>query len=576
GYCAMFVYYMTKPSEVFSPQAQALDLCIRLIACPIFSLPPPRILLRHYKDKYGSGARDDNNLNTMIEDGITNDPRPRRPAMLIAQPSFPSARRSDYIFDTPHHHPTSFLATRPSVELYATREMEEKYLSTKRSMEGDSHTAGGTTSSSEATVTESNNNNSFAGDRQGNDPTASLSPTSDSPPATTIASTKENNSYPVVGMDEAVLSHLSISTPSIAFQTTPLANSISTNSEVMTPAQHPPSPMTSPFFHLNNTNNINSKKNEDDETAVAARRISRRLTMEGRRDGLDFLNIAGRIKWPHRSGGGQSSASSSSTHLPSTTSMVFTHATTAPKSSLAIKTSQSFPSMALNRAGPGGPSSSSILISSGIESHHDMVVRGSRGIGGGGDRKERLSVISSVQEADGVLSHDDYDDGDSYHSQKRESSHELSEKPSSSTMATATYSNNINYSSSTNSTIRPPSPSVDSSNSTPTPSHISTELQAMKMDMGMDTSIDMVRIRRQSRDTLTRLHSDNLAASAVNAAMVQTGPHSPTILRTGLTSRSKQDSEILGQSTSSPSSSPAPSPISAGSITTTLSSPASP
>ncbi|KAK3838222.1 MAG: hypothetical protein J3R72DRAFT_184153 [Linnemannia gamsii] len=575
----MFIYYMTKPNEVFSPQAQALDLCIRLIACPIFSLPPPRILLRHYKDKYGSGARDDNNLNTMIEDGITNDPRPRRPAMLIAQPSFPSARHSDYIFHPPHHHPTSFLVTRPSEEFYATREMEEKHLSTKRSMEGDSHNAGGTTSSSEATVTETNNNSnvtSSGGDRSaGDDPTASLFITSDLPPTATTSTTKENKSYPVVGMDEAVLSNLSISNQSVDFQTTPSAKNNSNNSNnsaATTPAQHLPSPLTSSFFHLNNNSNINSKRDEDDETAVAARRISRRLTMEGRRDGLDFLNIAGRIKWPHRSGGGdQSSASNSSTHLPSTTSMVFTPTTTVPKSSLAIKPSQSFPPMALNRAGPSGPSSSSISISAGIEKNHGMVVRGGGGIGGGGNRKERLSVISSMLEADGVLSHDndDYED-DSHHSQRRESFHELSEKPSSSTMATATHNNNINYSSSTNSTIRPPSPSVDPSNSTPTPSHISTGLKAMDMDIGMDTSIDMVKIRRQSRDILTRLHGDSLAAPVVNAAMVQGGPHSPTILRTGLTPRAKQDSEILGRSSSSSSSSTAPSsPTSAESITTT-------
>ena len=112
----MFVYYMTKGNEVFTPQAQSLDLCIRLIACPIFSLPPPRILLVYFQEKYGSTARDDN-PNTMLEEGITNDPRPRRPAMLVNNSTSHSTRRnSDYIFDEPAgHFPT----------LYPTDEQED-------------------------------------------------------------------------------------------------------------------------------------------------------------------------------------------------------------------------------------------------------------------------------------------------------------------------------------------------------------------------------------------------------------------------------------------------------------------
>ncbi|KAG9064175.1 hypothetical protein KI688_003363 [Linnemannia hyalina] len=499
GYCAMFVYYMTKPKEVFSPQAQALDLCIRLLACPIFSLPPPRILLRHFQDKYGSGARDDN-LNTMIEDGITNNPRPRRPAMLVAQSSFPSARQNDLFFD---HPSSSFLTTRPSMDFhsnYATREMEESR--SKRFMEDDTHAAG-TTSSSDSTAAETNNNlESGGGDGNESDPTPPSSVSSASPQVSarttaeeiTTKSTSDRKSYPVVGTDEAVLTNLGIPTRKIDFQTTPTNNPAT----MTTLTQHLSSPLASPVLILNSINN-NSTWDEEDETAVAARRISRRLTMEGRRDGLDILNIAGRLKWPHRSNTGGHSALSTMTSISS------------PSSPLAMKSSQSFPSLALNRAGPG------------IDAPHVTLTRGgSRGAGGG--RKEQLSAISSVLEGDGVM--ENHDDDESYFSQGQEPLHDLSKKPSS-TMTHNDTSNTIS-SSSSNSTIRPPSPSDDPHNTTPTPSHISTELTAMD------------KIRRQSRDTLTRLHGDGQSAMAAAAAAAATamtkvstttGPHSPMLLR---------------------------------------------
>lgn len=496
----MFIYYMTKPDEVFSPQAQALDLCIRLLACPIFSLPPPRILLRHFQDKYGSGARDDN-LNTMLEDGITNDPRPRRPAMLVAQSSFPSARQNDFFFD--HPSSSSFLATRPSMDLhsnYATCEMEESR--SKRYMEDDTHVAG-TTSSSDSTSAETNNGPGSSSDGNESDPTAPSSVSSGSPAvtvrstatettSTSAKSTSDQKSYPVVGMDEAVLSNLGISTRTIDFQTSP---SIKTTT---TPSQHPSSPLSPSSILLNsNINNNSSKRDEDDETAIAARRISRRLTMEGRRDGLNILNIAGRIKWPHRSnnGGGAGGGQSGTTSLPTMST---------PASPLAMKSSQSFPPMALNRSGPG-------RSTLGIDVPQVIELRGART---GGNRKDRLSAISSMLECDGVLeNHDD----ESFFAQKQQPLNDLSKKASS----TMTHNDNNNtISSSSNSTIRPPSPSVDTHNKTPTPSHISTELTAMD------------KIRRQSRDALTRLHDDGHAAVAITTISTITGPHSPTLLRT--------------------------------------------
>lgn len=507
GYCAMFIYYMTKPEEVFSPQAQALDLCIRLLACPIFSLPPPRILLRHFQDKYGSGARDDN-LNTMIEDGITNNPRPRRPAMLVAQSSFPSARHSDLFFE---HPSSSFLTTRPSMDFhsnYATREMEESR--SKRFMEDDTHVAG-TASSSDSTAAETNNKpGNEGGDENEGDPTPRSSVSSASPQASARTTAEETTrpisdqkSYPVEGMDEAVLTNLGISTRKIDFQTTP-TNNLTT---ATTLTQHLSSPLASPVLILKN-NNSNSKWDEDDETAVAARRISRRLTMEGRRDGLDILNIAGLLKWPHRSnaGGGGHSV------LPTVSSI------STPSSPHAMKSSQSFPPMALNRAGPG------------VDAPLVTLTRGgSRGAGGG--RKERLSAISSVLEGNGVI--EDHDDDPSYFSQGQEPLHDLSKKPSS----TMTHNNTNNtISSSSNSTVLLPSPSFDPRNTTPTPSHISTELAAMD------------KIRKQSRDTLTRFHDDGqsaiaaaaAAATAMTTVSTTTGPHSPMLLRRSASMGAKQ------------------------------------
>ncbi|KAG0080206.1 hypothetical protein BGZ93_007672 [Podila epicladia] len=105
-YSCMFIYYITEPDKVFSVQAQSLDLCLRLIVCPIFSLPPPNPLLNYFEAKYGSAVN--GNPNTMVEEGITNDPRPRRPPMLVSQRTGSSMRRnSDFMFDLPPFNPSS-------------------------------------------------------------------------------------------------------------------------------------------------------------------------------------------------------------------------------------------------------------------------------------------------------------------------------------------------------------------------------------------------------------------------------------------------------------------------------------
>ncbi|KFH69911.1 hypothetical protein MVEG_04715 [Podila verticillata NRRL 6337] len=132
GYACMFIYFMTKSDEVFTVQAQALDLCIRLIVCPVFSLPPPSPLLDYFQAKYGSAVVNDN-PNTMIEEGITNDPRPRRPPMLVNQRTGSSMRRnSDYMFDLPSFNtsslnPSTSYSSHPA-PLYPPQESDEERL----------------------------------------------------------------------------------------------------------------------------------------------------------------------------------------------------------------------------------------------------------------------------------------------------------------------------------------------------------------------------------------------------------------------------------------------------------------
>ncbi|KAG0259797.1 hypothetical protein BG011_002369 [Mortierella polycephala] len=249
GYSSMFIYFMTRPKEIFSMQAQALDLCIRLTACPIFSLPPPRKLLEYFEVKYGSNIRGDN-PNTMIEDGITNDPRPRRPPMLVSQPaSFSPRRNSDYHFDHHGFQSDYSLKLQPP---YSGRKRDEDYCK----QFSDEEAQVGTPPSSDAATETSLRLKPLSGLHQ---------------PA-----------FPQGIVDDTILS-------SLANTAHPSAPS--------TPSTHQPMPLTPPS---SSTSTSPLDQNEIEETAKAARRISRRLTMEGRRDGLDILNISGLMKWSPR------------------------------------------------------------------------------------------------------------------------------------------------------------------------------------------------------------------------------------------------------------------------------------
>ncbi|KAF9959914.1 hypothetical protein BGZ65_012962 [Modicella reniformis] len=256
GYTTMFIYFMTKPEQVFNPQAQALDLCIRLTACPIFSLPPPSILLRYFHNKYGSTGRDDN-PNNMIEEGITNNPRPRRPPMLVSLPtSYHTRRGSIFDFD---EHPTYQGRYNLSRHL-PFPELDDNHC--KRYMDEEVNI--GTTSSLDTTAESSPN----------------LKPLS----SNSSSLRKEAYTPTTVVVEDSLLSSVSISIPAGDAQST---------SSIHEPTLPPTPPLS---FNPD----VTPDRGEDEETAIAACMISRRLTMERRKDGLDFLNIGGLIKWPHR------------------------------------------------------------------------------------------------------------------------------------------------------------------------------------------------------------------------------------------------------------------------------------
>ncbi|KAF9110078.1 hypothetical protein BGX27_006793 [Mortierella sp. AM989] len=249
----MSIYYMTRGKEVFSPQAQALDLCIRLTSCPIFSLPPPQILIKYFRSKYGSAVRDDN-PNTMIEEGITNDPRPRRPVMLVSQPTSHSSRRdSDYVFGS------------------AYQERHQNIYSSYSSFEGDDDRC-------KHYIEEEAN----IGTNSSLDTAAETSPKLKPLSKLSSSNLKESKTPMSANMDETVLPPLCISIPS-EMPSIP-------NSEEVIITTHP----------LSFAPGVVHERNEEDETAIAARRISRRLTMEGRKDDLDILNITGLMKRSHR------------------------------------------------------------------------------------------------------------------------------------------------------------------------------------------------------------------------------------------------------------------------------------
>ncbi|KAI1316932.1 hypothetical protein EDD11_009333 [Mortierella claussenii] len=343
GYMCMLIYYMTRYKDIFRPEGQALDLCIRLTPCPIFSLPPPPFLIKYFQKKYGSATRDDHHPHTMIEEGITNDPRPRRPPMLVSHPtSYSSRRDSTYAIDPPgyrfqdqshyngrrasfgnsgggEHQPLSSLSP------YATRGRELAEMSRNQSrpegvereegISGEARDRGedvvkyideefrvGTTSSLETkTAMEADpvksspgikplsTTSSLATQEEGGDTLAEVHmQVQTQTPATSTTTTAAN-----IDVDEKVNEHsvstlaISVSPPSGPAHPPTVAQGHQRQQQQITPI-------------LSFAAGLTPDRGEEEETAEAARKISRRLTMEGRKDGLDIFNLGGLMKWPHR------------------------------------------------------------------------------------------------------------------------------------------------------------------------------------------------------------------------------------------------------------------------------------
>ncbi|KAG0206156.1 hypothetical protein BGX28_002335 [Mortierella sp. GBA30] len=250
--------------------------------------------------KYGSTVRDDN-PNTVIEDGITNNPQPRRPPMLISQPaSFSSRRNSDFHFD----HPSTFQG-QPSFHTkspYSSRKWDED--SCKYFMEEAANQGGNSGSGTAA------------------EPSRRLKPHSALPPESPKASDV---------LDEAVL--------------TSLAVSAQPEDVLMTSLSRKPMQFTPP----SSTSTSSPDQGDLDDTTKTARWMSRRSTMEGRRDGLNFLNIGGLIKWsayPEASlptTAASSSSSSPATSSSSSTPMTSPAATVHPVPFLSAKSADATP-----------------------------------------------------------------------------------------------------------------------------------------------------------------------------------------------------------------------------------------
>ncbi|KAF9575285.1 hypothetical protein EC968_003637 [Mortierella alpina] len=438
GYTSMFIYYMTKPNEVFSPQAQALDLCIRLTACPIFSLPPPRILIQYFQTKYGSSIRDDN-PNTMIEDGITNDPRPRRPPMLVSQPtSFSSRRNSGFVFDPPSTYQARYSLSYQSHNAREDRDQDHCKHSMDEEVNIDS------TSSSSDTAADSSPKLK---------PLASGRP--DSPP----------------DLNDAVLTSLAISASPTDIPLTPVSNQpMSVKAPSSASASSP-------------------DQEELKETAKAARRISRRLTMEGRRDGLDFLNISGLMRW------------SSHTHdiLPTT----------------ATSSSSSSPAASPFASAPPFPLLPSHIPNNSLAEHNHNP------------SEARIGKLSTI--SDGSFT-DDEDAVSERTSQQRFVTQPLSKREQLYGHSRAGVPDSVSirvdgndhpplsFGQGVEPTLLEPRADLSRHRSAPP-----TSLMVKKLSMD--------NIRRRSRDALARLQEGGLgAALSISAA---SGPLSPTVLRSG-------------------------------------------
>ncbi|KAF9993041.1 hypothetical protein BGZ79_002352 [Entomortierella chlamydospora] len=454
----MFIYYMTKSKEVFSPQAQALDLCIRLTSCPIFSLPPPQFLINYFRKKYGSAARDDN-PNTMIEEGITNDPRPRRPPMLVGQ-STSTRRNSNYVFGPGYQE--------RNASTYSSLEIDEDRC--KRYLDEEVNI--GTTSSL--------------------DTAAETSPKLRPLTKLSTLNLKESKASTEGSKNEAVLSSLPISAPT--------DRSSTPDSEEITMGTHLPS--FAPGIALE----LNEKK----ETALAARKISRRLTMEGRKDNLDFLNITGLMRRSHCPTTGQVQKSTASIGLG-----------TGPGSH------------------PSLPTSISEISFSPSRHYGDIRERSAQPTALRRGRGGNLSVIS-----DGSIAEDDDKVGlDSKISQDHLYTHtivgietpEQEQKDLSDNqlvMDMEQYDTQMDTSSDCASSHHP---MIRQSDSEVT----EQQQQQQKHDSSGDSSsskpikkMSIDNLRRMSRDALTRFQEGVFGASVSLSNSATTGPLSPTILRT--------------------------------------------
>ncbi|ORZ18348.1 hypothetical protein BCR41DRAFT_45847 [Lobosporangium transversale] len=284
AYTIMLIFYMTQGADVFTQHAQALDLCIRLTPCPIFSLPPPPFLIKYFESKCGRPARD-NNPSTIIEEGITSDPRPRRPPMLVSYPtSFTSRRGSGYPFD--HHSDHGERRSLGTYSPYASYDREDGDQF-KLFIEGETYI--GTNSTLGTTAAE-------ASPKMKALSMASTSTQKDID-SSTVGAGKADNTVP----------------KSLSIPTLPPLESSPMSSSPTKPTQHAHTPVL--IFAAGYT----PDRDEDEEAAEAARKISRRLTMEGRKDELDIFNISSMMKWPYRPSSTMPALRSSSTTINSTT-----------------------------------------------------------------------------------------------------------------------------------------------------------------------------------------------------------------------------------------------------------------
>ncbi|KAF8957634.1 hypothetical protein BGZ46_002151 [Entomortierella lignicola] len=462
---------MTRSKEVFSPQAQALDLCIRLIACPIFSLPPPQILINYFRKKYGSTARDDN-PNTMIEEGITNNPQPRRPIMLVSQPTSYSRRDSAYIFDSTYQERDQ--------DLYSSCSSFEKdddrctrYIDEEANI--------GTTSSL--------------------DTAAETSPRLKSLSKLSSANLKESKTPSATSTDEAASSSLSISIPSETRIT------FSPQEIDLTP---PP---------LSFAPGLDLERNEQEETALAARRISRRLTMEGRKDDLDILNITSLMKRSNRASTGAGPKSQIGNSFLSLST---------PMSESSFSPSRHFSDVRASVLKRGRQNM--INDSPLVEEDEELDSRSLQ------EPSKQVATIESLERVGGqeyafgtMLEHDtQMDSSNNSTSSRHPIAQQLDSRDSSSTTTVTTNTEQRgDYISNTSSPISNLSSST-SSTSLPTSSSsspVSSSSSPISKKMSMDN------IRKMSRDALTSFQK-GVFGPALHNPILTSGPLSPTILRT--------------------------------------------